>query len=174
MGLASFLSSLFAGGRVRVNADALLSAEDVEQSQRSWWLLNRRVEMICRGSPPALSSWKPRSTAPRRFTAACQFLVFRDVEPEAIQRELGRGWPGRLSPPCPLQRRPDAAILARCRTAGPRRIRRRPARDRADPVGWPLAAVRGRCPRRRGRRCGAIVADACLLGMYVDRIIARQ
>lgn len=173
MGLAAFLSALLAGGRVRVGVDVQLSAADVEQSHAQLLSCERDRRDELPGTPPALSLEAAQYGA-ETLHRACQFLVFRDVEPETIQQELGRGWPGRLSPSVhysvdlTLQYLPDVVRLARGESA-------------EDPLVTELIRLAGRWPLSGVGITGAaegdveaIVTDPCLLRMYVDRIIARH
>ncbi len=171
MGLADFLPALFADGRVRVAADEP-SSNDMEQvdAQLLEFELGRRSDLPA--TPPEFSVEAARHGALMLYRA-CQFLVFRDAEPDAIQREISREYRGQLSASVhysvdlTLRYLPDTVCLAR-------------GKSEDDPLivelcglaeRWPLSSVG--IAGVEAENIDVIVADACLLGLYVDRIIAR-
>ena len=173
MGLASFLSALFAGGRVRVNAEALLTADDLEQSQSLLLAFERDRRDELPGTPPAFARDAAQYGAETMYRA-CQFLVFREVEPETIHELLGRPWRSERSASVhysvdlTLRFLPDLVRLARRISA-------------EDPLVTDLIQLAGRWPLSAVGISGAdagdvepIVSDPCLVRLYLDRIIARH
>lgn len=182
MGLAPFLSALFADGRVHVaagdpaptdtkRADMELAGTDQVDAELLAFERDRRDDLPA--TPPAVELEAARYGALMLYRA-CQFLVFRDVDPETIQHELSREITGSLSPSShysvdlTLRYLPDVVRLA-C------------GASEEDPLvtelirlsgQWPLSAV-GISGAEAGDAT-AIVSDPCLLRLYVDRIIARQ
>jgi hypothetical protein len=173
MGLASFLPALFAGGRVRVSVGDPLSGDAVEQVHRQLLAFERDRRDEFPGTPPEFLLEAAQYGAEVLY-AACQLLVFREVEAEMIRQVLGRAWPGPLSPSAhysvdlTLQYLPDVVRLAHGTSA-------------EDPLVTELIKLAGRWPLSAVGIVGvaegdvrAIVIDACLLRVYVDRIIARR
>ncbi len=173
MGLCSFLSALFADGRVRVtNVDGSLD-EPSDQADGLLVEFEGEYRLDLPGDPPPLSLPAARYGAGMLYRA-CRFLVYRDIEPEVIRHELGRAVDQSLDPSVhysvdlTLRFLPDTIRLAR-------------AAATEDPLveqlvhlanQWPLSAV-----GIEGAVAGCVdslVADPCLLQLYVDRIIARQ
>lgn len=187
MGLAPFLSALFADGRVHVAAgdpvpsktkptelepaDGLPAEGDRVDAELLAFERDRRDDLPA--TPPAVELAAARYGAVMLYRA-CQFLVFRDVDPETIQRELSRSIDGSVTPlthysvDLTLRYLPDVVRLA-C------------GESKEDPLVTELTRLAGQWPLSAvgisGAEVGdvtAIVSDPCLLRLYVDRIIARQ
>jgi hypothetical protein len=124
------------------------------------------------GTPPPLSL--PAAVyGARMMYRACQFLAYRDIGAEVIRQELSQpidqpiDSPVHYSVDVTLRFLPDAVRLVRAAASG-------------DQLGdelvrlanhWPLSAV-GIDGAEAGN-LDTLVADPCLLQMYVDRILAR-
>jgi hypothetical protein len=173
MGLCSFLSALFADGRVRVaDVDSPLDDEfgDAEQLLVDF---EREYRDDLPGNPPPISLPAARYGACTLYRA-CQFLVYRDVDQPAIRQVLGRELD---QPRCPsvdysvdvtLRMLPDAVRLARAAASGDPLVEElvRLANQ------WPLSSV-----GIQEAGVGSIdtfAEDPCLLRLYVDRVIARR
>ena len=129
--------------------------------------------MSFRGLPPSFLLEAAHYGAEVLYTA-CQLLVFREVDAATIQQVLGRAWPGPDSPSThysvdlTLQYLPDVVRLAHGASAEDPLVT-----DLIKLAGrWPLSAV-GIAGAEEGD-VRAIVSDAGLLRVYVDRIIARR
>ena len=173
MGLAAFLSALVAGGRVRVDAEALLATDDVEQSHALLVTLeqDRRDELP--GTPPAFVA----DAARYRRRDDVQGLPVPGLSGSGTGDDSGIGGPPvawSVVSLRALQRRSDAALL-------PDLVRLARGVSAEDPLVTELIQLAGRWPLSAvgitGAAVGevdAIATDPCSLRLYVDRIIARH
>jgi hypothetical protein len=173
MGFASFLSSLFESGRVRVTGQRELPEDELhagDEVLRTFELLYR-LELP--GEPPALDP-KAARWAAVLFFRACQFALYRDVPASIIEEELSARAPFRASPSVcysvdlVFRLLPDLARFARSAAEND------PLVGHLERLGreWPLSSVG--MPDLGAVDVRAFIDDPCLLALYVDRILAAR
>jgi hypothetical protein len=172
MALETFLSNLFADGRVRVSVeDPLLADMDCIDTQLLAAEQRHRDDLP--GTPPAISLEAARFGANLLYRA-CQYVVYREVEPDMIRKHLGVKLKApdipatHYSVDLTLRFLPDVVRLARAESA-------------EDPLVVALLRVAGQWPLSAvgidvaaSANLTAITQDSCLLQLYVDRILARH
>ena len=170
MSLQTFLSELFHEGRVRVGPPQP-GMPDQDADAGDWLIeFERQYRLELPGDPPPLAMpgalWAASS-----FYRACQFLVFRDVDAEAVQRELQVGPPAddaatHYSVDLTFRFLPDLHRQARAASEGDVLVRK--LVDWAN--RWPLSSV-GMTGVLPGGIDG-LIEHPCLRRLYTDRIIA--
>ncbi len=173
MGLDSFVSELLEHGHVRVAADDDPDGDERERVAERLTAFDRGYRLDLPYAPPPLA--KPAALwAATMLHRACQLLVFRDLPVEAVESGLAEPCPMPANPATPysvdltFRFLPDLVKIARLAS-------------REDPLverllewcrDWPLSSVgiEGVGPVN----VDGFAGDRCLLGMYVDRIIARR
>jgi hypothetical protein len=171
--LSEFLDCLFTEGRVRVPRPAEIPDKELREADRVLSAFGRDYRQELPGSPPPVHLPAARWAAVM-LHRACQFVAFRDTGEQMIAETMAAACPGgdppsvHYSVDLTLRYLPDLARLAR--SASPR-----------DPllahlarlaVQWPLSSVgmAGIGPVQ----IDPWASDPCLLGLYVDRVIARR
>jgi hypothetical protein len=173
MGISSFLAALFTDGRTRVDKAVIVPDEELRRLDDLLTALERQYRDDLPAAPPEVRLPAARAGAVLLYRV-CQFLVYRDLGVEAIERELREGLDVPLSPSIhysvdlALRFLPDAARLAAGRASG-------------DPLlaavlrlanQWPLSSVG--LPGVGEVHVDTFIEDPCLRRLYADRIIARR
>jgi hypothetical protein len=171
--MQAFFDMLFSEGRVRLASDQPPRPPDVEAAADDVLRFERQYRLNLAGTPPAPSRGAVCWGAACLYRAA-QFLVYRDLGPALLKRDL--------SSPCPEQAKPEVCYgVDLCFRFLPDLIRLARAAAQSDPLVEQLMAWSGQWPLSSvgvsGVTCGAIdgfIADESLRLLYVDRIIATK
>jgi hypothetical protein len=173
MSLTVFINDLLETGRVQVPAIEPLDSRDIESAANVLQSFDQQFRQQLPGTPPAFSEAAALWGA-TVFYRACQFLVYRDHEAAEIDAAL--------SAPCP-----DAAGAAAHYSVDltlrllPDLVRLTQARSSDDPLvehlqrlasAWPLSSVGVADVGQVDVE--PLAQEPSLLGLYVDRIIARE
>jgi hypothetical protein len=173
MGLNSFVAELFDRGQVRIAAGEAPSGEELSRTRELLVEFEKAYRLDLPGDPPELSLEAALWGATRLYRT-CQFLVFRDLGAETIERELSVRCPGRANPATHyavdllFRFLPDAVKLARVASRDDPLVERLMLWARE----WPLSSVG--VAEVGPVKIDGFASDACLLALYVDRIIARR
>ncbi len=170
--LSEFLNCLFRNGRVRVPRLAEISDEELRAADGVLAAFEQECRQDLPATPPPLCLPAARWAA-TMFYRACQFVAFRDAGEDLMAQTLAvacpHGDPPAVHYSVDLTFRYLPGLMQLARSASQR-----------DPllthlarwaVEWPLASVgmTGSGPVQ----IGPWARDPCLLGLYVDRVIAR-
>jgi len=167
-----FLDCLFRDGRVRAARPAEIPPKELRKADRALAAFERDYRRELPAAPPPLCLPAARWAATMLYRA-CQFVAFRDAGEETMTRMMAVACPQGEAPSVhysvdlTFRYLPDLCRLAR--TA-----------SQQDPllahlarwaIDWPLSSVgmAGIGPVR----IDTWAMDRCLLGLYVDRVIAR-
>jgi hypothetical protein len=172
MAFSEFLNNLFAAGRVAVPEPSELSAQEIQDGLRVLQEYEADWRMEMPGQAPPFDR-NAASWAATQFYEACQLTVFRDLGVDRIaalrisESQHGESVSVHYSVDLTFRYLPDLIQLARA-TAGD------------DPLVelllqwaclWPLSSVGVVGVQNVDIR--PLVTSSSLLGLYVDRIIAR-
>lgn len=169
--LAAFLEALFAEGRVHVAPPAEIDLQGLGAADAVLAQTERQYRQELPGMPPRLAPESARWAAVMLFRA-CQFVVFRDLGEEEMDRAFQPECPGgdsvetHYSVDLTFRYLPDLLRLARSSAEGDPLVKR--LRHWAD--RWPLSSVgiSGTQPAP----VEAVVSHPSLLCLYADRVIA--
>lgn len=173
MAIATFLHALFAEGRVRVPFQANLGPEDMRAADLVLVETERQYRQELPGTPPGLAIESARWAAVM-FFRACQFVAFRDLGEEEMDRAFQPECPGGNAPEThysvdlTFRYLPDLLRLARSPAEGDPLMKR--LRHWAD--RWPLSSVG--VSRTQPGPVEAVVRHPSLLCLYGDRVITSN
>jgi hypothetical protein len=171
--MQAFFDMLFSKGRVRLASDEPPRPPDVEAAADDILRFERQYRFSLAGTPPAPSRGAVCWGAACLYRVA-QFLVYRDLGPAQLARDLSQACPETPNPAVcyavdlSFRFLPDLIRLAR-------------AASHSDPLTEQLLAWAGQWPLSSvgvsSVTCGAIdgfMGDDSLRLLYVDRIIATR
>ncbi len=175
MSLREFYASLVTTGEVSIDSTDEPPLREIQESKELFRKVDRLTRIDLPGAPPPLSI-AAASWAAVTLYRACQFLVCRDLPAKEIGESLSRPVPESLTPSCvysvDLSFRYLPGLIALSRGLAPE-----------DPlVGglmrlaseWPLSSVGiPDVAPAEPERLRPILEHGSLLGLYVDRTIAR-
>lgn len=171
--LLRFVEELFVTGRVRLTTDALFAEDDLNAAVSKVREFEQPSRLDLPGTPPCIDEpalrWGLAS-----FYQACQFQIYRHLGATALGERFAEDSPrgstaaAHYSVDLVFRFLPDLVKLAR--SGSPE-----------DPLlevvhkwceAWPLSSVG--INEIHPPHCEPILADECLLRMYVDRILRTQ
>ncbi len=173
MTYCQFLRHLFENGRVSVPTVAPLLDEELADGDRVIAEYERHDRSHVAGTAPELDVEAARWAAVR-FFRACQFAVYRDIDAETIQQELGRPYVGATAPNALYSVDLLFRFLPELAKFGEPAAERDPLLDTLNRWAhdWPLSSV-----GMKGVEDVSIEGfstSPALMQMYVDRIIAAE
>lgn len=172
--LVSFWVSLWEHGNLRFPPYAPWDLNELVAIEEPIRDSELRFRRSLPGTPPHLDMAAAIWGAQQIFRT-CQFIVYRELEPQLMQHEF--------CVPCPGDNHPEVhySVDLSLRFL-PEVVRQARAVSQDDPLhtylqklssDWPLSAVG--LPRIDNReRCDGFTSDPCLLQLYVDRAIERR
>jgi hypothetical protein len=173
MSLPTFLQNLLSTGRVRVGMTAAAAEEELREADAVLARFEPEYRRDLPGEPPPLHAPAARWAAVK-LCDACRFVVFRDLGEEQMERLAAT--PSFVGEPASIHYSVDLTFRYL-----PDVIRQTRAAAEEDPLvqhllaqaqRWPLSSVGVAGVEKV--RIDEFVGHACLLRMYVDRILARR
>lgn len=170
--LSEFLNRLFSDGRVRVSRPAKISDAELRTADETLSEFEQEYRRELPDAPPPICLPAARWAA-AMFYRACQFVAFRDSGEEIMAQTMALacpcGDPPSVHYSVDLTFRYLPSLVKMARSAAP-----------SDPlltylarwtVEWPLSSVG--MAVAGAIEIGPWTSDRCLMGLYVDRVIAR-
>ena len=168
-----FYEALLLDGRLHLRSEGLPAAEELDSATRFLLQQEQTSRRSLAGDPPA-----PEMTAVRwaagAFYRAAQFVVYRDLNEDALKRDLSVPCPGPGSPTVSYSVDLSFRFL-------PELIRLARAASENDPLTtrlmiwaseWPLSSIGVKGVSAVST--DAFIEDASLRALYVDRLIATE